>query len=156
MEIIKNKKCPRCATKVNKYATVCPSCGLNYNKFNEATNKEAKEAYACGEKERVLYRIGCPRDVKKWKLLLMCVFLGYVGGHHYYVGKKGWGLFYTIFFFVGVINTFISEFFPQAINTDAFQVFYLLVLVWGIVLIMWIVDIVKICFNRYKIPVSRT
>lgn len=150
-----NKHCPRCSTKMPKEATVCPSCGLNYIKFNEATNKEAKEALSQGEKDKVLYRTGCPSDVKRWKLILMCVFLGYMGGHHYYVGRKYWGLFYTCFFLIGVINAIVTMFFPQVINTDAFQVFYLLVLIWGIVIVMWIVDIFKICFNKYKIPVSR-
>ena len=134
---------------------VCPSCGLNFIKFNEATNKQAKDALSQGEKDRVLYRTGCPSDVKRWKLILMCVFLGYMGGHHYYVGRKYWGLFYTCFFLIGVINAIVTMFFPQVINTDAFQVFYLLVLIWGIVIVMWIVDIFKICFNKYKIPVSR-
>ena len=150
-----NKHCPRCSTKMPKEAMVCPSCRLNYIKFNEATNKEAKVALSQGEKDRVLYRTGCPSDVKKWKLILMCVFLGYMGAHHYYVGRKYWGLFYTCFFMIGVINALVTMFFPQVINTDAFQVFYLLVLIWGIVIVMWLVDIFKICLNRYKIPVSR-
>ena len=150
-----NKHCPRCSTKMQKEAMVCPSCGLNYIKFNEATNKQAKDALSQGEKDRVLLRTGCPSDVKRWKLILMCVFLGYMGGHHYYVGRKYWGLFYTCFFLIGVINAIVTMFFPQVINTDAFQVFYLLVLIWGIVIVMWIVDIFKICFNKYKIPVSR-
>ena len=35
------------------------------------------------------------------------------------------------------------------------ELFYILVLVWGAVIFMWIVDIAKVCFNRFKIPVSR-
>lgn len=156
MNIWKNKKCPRCGTKVDKQVAVCTSCGLNYNKFDEATNKEAKIAISMGEKDRVLYRTGCPKDVKRWKLILICVFLGFMGAHHYYVGRKGWGLFYTCFFFVGVINAIVTLFIPQVVNTEVFQVFYLLVLIWGIVIALWIIDIVKICFNKYKIPVSRS
>lgn len=154
--LFNSKKCPRCGTKLDKQAMVCPSCGLNYIKFNEATNKEAKQAMIEGEKDRVLLRTGCPNDIKRWKLILMCIFLGYAGGHHYYVGRKYWGLFYSCFFLVGVINAFVTVLFPEVVNTDAFQIFYLLVLIWGIVIVMWIIDLVKICLNKYKIPVSRT
>lgn len=154
--LFNSKKCPRCGTKLDKQAMVCPSCGLNYIKFNEATNKEAKQAMIEGEKDRVLLRTGCPSDIKRWKLILMCIFLGCAGGHHYYVGRKYWGLFYSCFFLIGVINAFVTVFFPEVVNTDAFQIFYLLVLIWGIVIVMWIIDLVKICLNKYKIPVSRT
>ena len=41
MKLKLNKKCPRCNTKVPIGTGVCPSCMLNFQKFNEATNKEA-------------------------------------------------------------------------------------------------------------------
>lgn len=149
-----NKRCPRCNFKVNKVAGVCPNCKLNYAKFDAATNFYAKQALREGDKERVLLRKGCPSDVSRAKLLLFTIFLGWCGGHLYYVGRYKMGLFYSAFCLIGIVNAIISAYFKVSPTSDLMQVFYLLVLVWGAVLVMWIVDIAKVCFNKFKIPVS--
>lgn len=151
--IFKTKRCPRCNFKVDKDANVCPKCRLNYIKFNTATNTEAHEAMSVGEKDRVLLRKGCPSDIKKWKLLLLTIFLGFCGVHHFYVGRKGWGAFYFTFFIVGMINAILVWTFGN-ITSTWYQLFYLLVGVWGVVVALWIFDIAKVATNRYKIPVS--
>ena len=150
----KNKRCPRCNFKVEEYAGVCPKCRLNYEKFNSATNKEGIKTLAEGDKERVIYRNGCPTDVKKWKLLLFTIFLGFCGGHYFYVGRKNWGIFYFVFFLVGVVNAIIQLCLGRTPDGELYQVFYLLVLIWGVVLVLWLIDIIKVIFNRFKIPVS--
>ena len=155
MNLFNNKRCPRCNTKVPVGTGVCPSCMLNFQKFNEATNKEAKLAIKQGEKDKVLMRKGCPKDVSKVKLILLTIFLGFVGAHHYYVGRYKMGLFYTIFFIVGLTNAILTQVFKSALTGVAYEIFSLLVLVWGAVLFMWIVDMAKVCLNKYKIPVSR-
>ena len=149
-----NKHCPRCNTKMPVAIMTCPNCQLRYERFERATNKEAKLAMKNGEKDQVIMRAGRPIDVKFWKLLLMAIFLGFAGGHHYYVGRYKKGLFYSIFFVIGVANAVISVLLKQSISGDIGQVFYFLVLIWGAVLAMWIIDIAKICFNKFKIPVS--
>lgn len=150
------KKCPRCHTKTASTTVVCPDCQLNYQKFEQATNKEAKINMQQGEKDQILMRKGCPSDVKKWKLILITLFLGFMGGHHYYVGRYKMGIFYTIFFIVGVTNGVIMTMLKTPPTGFIFEIFNLLVLTWGAVLFMWIIDIAKVLFNRYKIPVSRT
>ena len=155
MNLFKNKRCPRCNTKVPVGTVSCPGCMLNFQKFDSATNKEAKEALKMGEKERVLMRKGCPKDVKRIKLLLMAIFLGFAGGHHYYVGRYKMGLFYTFFFIIGVTNAIVTSVLNATPTGDLWQIFTLLVLAWGAVLCLWIIDIAKICVNHYKIPVSR-
>lgn len=149
-----NKRCPRCNYKMPFDMDICPNCELNYQKFNLATNRAAKKAYREGEKEQVLLRTGLPSDVKRWKLLLLAIFLGFAGVHHYYVGRKWMGLFYTVFFIVGVTNAVICTMLKTAPKGDLYEIFTLLVLVWGFVLILWIVDIAKIILNKYKVPVS--
>ncbi len=153
MKFRETKRCPRCNTKVDKSMAICPYCQLNYQKFDMATNEEAKRAYAEKDNDRVLYRKGCPKDVKKWKLLLLAIFLGYMGAHYYYVGRRGHGIFYTIFFIIGIINAVLTHY-QYTYASDFGQIFYLLVLVWGVVVILWIIDIASIIFNRFKIPVS--
>ena len=153
MKLGLNKRCPRCNTKVAYTAMMCPSCQLNYNKFEMATNKEAKEAFRNKEKDQVLLRKGRPVDVKLWKLLLIAIFLGFAGGHHYYVGRVKMGMFYSIFFMVGLANAILNITIGR-LSGNLWELFSLLVLVWGAVLAMWIVDVAKICLNKFKIPVS--
>ena len=151
---LKNKRCPRCEFKVPSEITVCPKCQLNYDKFYMATNNEAKHAFELGESERVLYRKGCPSDVNKIKLLLITIFFGFLGGHYYYVGRKKMGIFFSIFAFVGISNGILVTLLKATPTGDLYQIFYMLVLVWGVVVMLWIVDIAKVCFNHFKIPVS--
>ena len=155
MNLFRNKKCPRCAMKVPVETLICPDCRLNYKKFNEATNKEAKQALKEGEKDNVLMRKGCPPDVNKIKLLLMVILLGFAGGHHYYVGRYKMGLVYSCFFLIGLTNAFLNMMVEGITSSMIYQVFTLFVLGWGVVLFMWIFDVVNIIFNKFKIPVSR-
>ena len=78
-----------------------------------------------------------------------------MGAHHYYVGRYKMGLFYSIFFVVGVVNAVVTTILKVMPTGDLWQIFTLLVLVWGAVLVMWIIDIAKILLNKYKIPVGR-
>lgn len=153
--IFKDKKrCPRCGKKMLSEIGVCPQCKLNFQKFFSATNKEGKIALKQGDKDRVIYRQGVPADVSKLTLLLLTVFLGFAGAHHYYVGRRNRGFFYSIFFCVGLIYSLMTVFLSFDWTSEIGQFFYVLVLIWGLVIMLWIVDIVKVCFNRFKIPVS--
>lgn len=156
MNLFKNKHCPRCNQKMPIEIVVCPSCQLNFQKFETATNKEAKEAIKEGEKDRVLMRKGVPSDVNKIVLMLLTCLLGFTGAHYYFVGRYKMGAFFSIFFFVGIINAVMSIFLTEIPKSFVYELFTLLVLVWGAVLVMWIIDIVKVCFNKFKIPVSRS
>lgn len=153
MEILKNKRCPRCDKKQPKTSAVCPFCMLNFQKFESATNKEAKQALKQGENDRVLMRKGVPQDVNKFVLFLITLFAGFTGAHYYFVGRNKMGLFFTCFFIVGLVNAGL-QFFVLPKNT-LFEILTFLTLVWGAVLLIWIVDIFKVCFNKFKIPVSR-
>lgn len=148
------KKCPRCNFKTAKSANVCPGCNLNYFKFDTATNAEAKRAIKEGDTNRVIYRTGQPNDVGKVKLLLLTIFLGFMGSHLYYIGRFKRAVFYTIFFIIGVVYSILSTIFTITTYSLIWELFYILYLVWGAVIILWIIDIVKVCFNKFKIPVS--
>lgn len=150
------KKCPRCQTKMQPELMVCPNCQLNYKKFNEATNADAKQAIKEGRKDDVLLRTGCPADVKRLALILITIFFGLFGMHYYYVGRNKMGIFFTLAFFVGVANAVIVSLVTKPLSGFAWEIFTVLVLVWGVVIFIWIVDIAKVCLNKFKIPVSRS
>ncbi len=156
MNLLKNKRCPRCNHKMPIEIVVCPNCQLNFNKFESATNSEAKEAIRMGEGERVVMRKGRPIDVKFVPLLLITILLGFTGAHYYYVGRYKMGAFYSIFCAVGFVNAIITTLLDVTPKGDLYQIFTLLVLIWGIVIMLWIVDIAKVCLNKFKIPVSRS
>ena len=149
------KKCPRCQTKMAGELAMCPSCQLNFKKFYEATNMDAKQALREGRKDDVLLRTGYPVDVKKWVLILLTIFGGWFGLHYYYVGRRKMGLFFTIFFLVGATNAILATLVNKTLTGFFWEIFYLLVLIWGAVIFMWIIDMAKVCFNKFKIPVSR-
>lgn len=149
------KRCPRCETKLNAELNICPNCSLNFDKFEQATNKQAKQAIKANEKHRVLMRRGCPVDVNRWKLLLITIFFGLTGAHHYYVGRYKMGVFYSIFCIVGIINAILTSVYKGSTQSDLWQLFFVLVLIWGYVIFMWIIDISNVALNRFKIPVGR-
>jgi len=149
------KKCPRCETKMAGSLAICPNCQLNFKKFYEATNQEAKQALREGRKDDVLMRKGCPSDVKKWKLILLAILGGWFGLHYYYVGRNKMGLFFTLAFLVGAANAVITTMVTKALTGFMWEIFSVLVLVWGAVIFMWIIDVAKVCLNNFKIPVSR-
>lgn len=155
MSINLRKKCPRCKTKIAYELAVCPSCQLNFNKFNTATNKDAKIALKEGRKDDVLLRTGCPADVNRWILMLITVLGGFFGLHYYYVGRYKMGIFFTLSFLIGVANAILSVYLNSSPTGFVWELFSVLVLVWGAVIIMWIIDMAKVCVNRFKIPVSR-
>ncbi len=152
MRLFSNKRCPRCETKMPKEAFICPGCRLNFEKYNQATNTAAKQALREGEKERVLLRKGCPSDIKRWKLLLITIFGGWFGAHHYSVGRRGMGLTYTIFLIIGML---FCAAFSLEYSGALMEMLTLAAFGWGIITIMWLADIFKVCLNTYKIPVGR-
>ncbi len=156
MNLFKNKHCPRCNSKVPVELVVCSSCQLNFQKFDDATNQEAKEAIRLKENERVLMRKGRPKDVNFVSLLLVTIFLGFTGAHYYYVGRYKMGAFFSTFFAVGVVNAIINSMLKVTPSGEFYQIFVLLVLIWGLVAMLWIIDIAKVLLNKFKIPVSRS
>ena len=53
-----------------------------------------------------LVGMGIVKEKNKWVAILLCIFLGYVGGHKFYEGKIGLGILYLFtggLFFIGVI-----------------------------------------------------
>lgn len=154
MIIFENKRCPRCNFKMPKEIMTCPKCRLNYSKFEQATNVEGKRALKQREYDRVVYRSGCPSDIARWKLLLFTIFFGFIGMHNYYVGRTKRGVFFTIFFIVGIVNAIITGILRIEPSGELWEIFAFLVLIWGIVIFLWIIDIFKVALNKFKIPVS--
>jgi len=102
VESIKMVLCSNCGEKIKEGVKFCPSCG------KPAVNT----GYPSGYK---------PKD---WTTtLLLCIFLGWLGGHRFYVGKKG----------TAIINIIVT------------------VVTFGIGSFIWfIIDLIMICTFKFK------
>ena len=150
MEKISNpyKKCPRCKNKVQDYQKKCDECGLIFSRLDKAQNKFARKELLGGHKENVVYVKKLPSDVSRWKLILLCGFLGVFGAHCFYVGRYPRGFYMLI---VGLISIVMSVLPFTEIYEKFISFFFILP---GLLAYMWIFDIVRIGFGTFKIPVA--
>lgn len=147
-----NKTCPRCFYKMPTGLKVCPACGMNFDKLDQATNKEGRAALRANQKERVVFTTTLPCDVNKWKLFFLSLFLGFTGAHLFRVGRDLRGFAYLILNILGIVFTFLpSSYFSTSLMYNIFVVVYL---GWAIAIIFWFVDVVLVAFNKFKVPVS--
>ena len=101
-----------------------------------------------------MYIGGIPEDVSKKKLILLSIFLGLFGAHDFYVGKLWQGLYKCITMCLTIVLSTIVLTFGIVYQTNFFYLAYQFILVFqGLNILFWILDIVKIFLERYKIPV---
>lgn len=146
-------KCPRCGNKTASNFPKCGVCGLNFKKFATATNSEAKSAIRMGERDRVLYSTTPPYDINKTNVLIMAIFGGWCGIHYFSIGRFLKGIFQIIGFIFGMIYC-VYRMNGNSLNGFIGNLVLVLGIIWVITILLWITDIVKIIFNKFKYPVS--
>lgn len=147
------KRCPRCNFKTHIDFARCGNCGLNFSKFEQSTNLEAKSAFRMGEKERVLYSKQVPSDVSKCKTFFKCLFAGWFGLHYFALGRTWHGLFQIL----GTVLLFVYSYLTLKLNLYSGYLglaALMLGFTWLASFVIWIKDIFEILFNRFKYPVS--
>lgn len=150
--------CPKCYGSIDKRTKRCKSCGFNMNSFNGALHSEVKRAKKEGFGADVLYTKVLPVDISKKKLLLLCIFLGLCGGHSYYTGKWVKAIYSTIAFAFSIIFAVLAVFFLETykslgdVGVWCSSVSYLLM---GINIGMFIIDLIAIITNKYKVSVYK-
>ena len=140
------KRCPRCNNKCLLAQAKCEECGLVFERLQYISNKAAKKKILKFDTDYVLYTTKYPADLKWWKVLLICTFLGIFGGHYYYVGKYWKGAVMTAFsvlwIFCGIFNDVM---FPYLENG--------LYLPIGFAGLLWIISLCFVMSRRFKVPV---
>lgn len=91
-------------------STCCPNCGSNKISFNRESagtrgfHKTVGVCKSCGNTWVTATDLYAPTNSTKNKTtaLILCILLGYFGGHQFYAGKIGMGFLY--FFTVGLFG----------------------------------------------------
>ncbi len=142
------KKCPRCGNRCLVNQTECEECGLLFSRLEFASNKMAKKKLIHFDYDYVIYTKDLPKDVTRWKLILLTIFTGIFGGHYYYVGKYIKGLLMTASFvyllFCTIFNAQLAEFLET----------YYLYFPIGVSAFAWMLSLVFVVSNKFKVPIT--
>lgn len=90
--------CSKCAAQIDDDALICPRCGcatVNYVRDQARLEASAASRYQAPPKKRAT-------------ALLLCIFLGGLGAHRFYVGKIGTGLLWLFTLGLCGIGTIID------------------------------------------------
>lgn len=145
--------CPKCYGSMKKKDGICTHCGFKLSEFDGATNQKVRQAIRDGKREDILYTNNLPIDITKKSLLMYCIFLGLFGAHNYYCGKFGKAIYMTI---TTVFSCLFSVLKTNNLGGWFVNYFFSFVaLLQGITMFMWIIDLINICINKFKVPVYK-
>lgn len=105
------KFCEFCGNKVAVDAVVCPKCGKQLEELRVEENKSNPQVVINNTNTNTVNGGYSKKQCDKWIALLLCIFLGLLGGHKFYEGKGGMGVLYIFtfgLFGIGIIVDIIS------------------------------------------------
>ena len=98
------KFCENCGSKIAADSVICPKCGVQLEKL-KTENKNSNPQIVINNTNNG----GCGmRKCNKWVSLLLCLFLGVLGGHKFYEGKGGMGVLYIFTCGLCFIGVFVD------------------------------------------------
>lgn len=114
---VKTKFCKHCGGKIPEDAVLCTHCGRQVEEIKSQSQQPSivinNDNNNVNSNTNVNQNgmMGYARPKNKWVALLLCLFLGFVGGHKFYEGKAGMGVLYIFtagLFGIGVVIDFIT------------------------------------------------
>ena len=120
--------CYNCGNIVDARAKTCPSCGRP-----EPLLKTLGESFSdmFSRDDDVLKDNAAPgtiaiRQKSKFVALILCLFLGWLGGHKFYLGRKGAGTIYLLLCWTGLpmMISFFEFFFLLFMKQRDFEKLY--------------------------------
>lgn len=104
------KFCQHCGAKIPTDAVICTSCGRQVGEVKQAEpatpNVVINNTNANSNINANMFK----KPKNKWVAIILCLFLGFFGGHKFYEGKVGMGILYIFtggLFCIGAIIDFI-------------------------------------------------
>ena len=116
---IKTKFCKHCAEKIDIECIICPKCGKQVEELKMNTSEQPKIEVNVSQNQssvntntntNMMNPAMFKTPKNKWVAVLLCLFLGLLGGHKFYEGKAGMGILYIFtlgLFGIGVLIDFI-------------------------------------------------
>lgn len=113
----KTKFCKHCGGKIPEDAVICTLCGRQVEDINKGANAAQPQIIINNDNINTNTNTnnvnagGRGKEKNKWVALLLCFFLGFVGGHKFYEGKVGMGILYLFtagLCGIGVLIDFIT------------------------------------------------
>lgn len=110
------KFCKHCGQQIPNDAVLCTHCGRQVeelkgnNEQPQIVINNANTNSNVNQNTNVNSFVG-GKPKNKWVALVLCIFLGFFGGHKFYEGKVGMGILYFFtggLFLIGVIIDFIG------------------------------------------------
>lgn len=96
------KYCEYCGNKIVADAVICPNCGKQVEELKSSEEKTSPQVIINNTNISGVNGRKCD----KWVAILLCIFLGFLGGHKFYEGKGGMGIIYILtcgFLGIGII-----------------------------------------------------
>lgn len=113
----KTKFCKHCGGKIPEDAVICTLCGRQVEDINKGASAAQPQIVINNDNINTNTNTnnvnagGRGKEKNKWVALLLCFFLGFVGGHKFYEGKVGMGILYLFtagLCGIGVLIDFIT------------------------------------------------
>lgn len=158
-------RCPKCGARIPRESPICFKCGTRLTQVREASFRAVREAKRTYQPEKIVMSTVFPKDLSYRNTLLMCIFLGYFGGHLFYTQRYPQAFFYLIFslYFLaciivpGAIVGYSVDFrvvIQTVYSTPALSTVFVTSCMCGaIILALWIKDLICLCFKKFKVPV---
>lgn len=104
--------CYKCGAQIDDEAIVCPKCGCATKNYNGSFENSVYDNQEYSRKSRLV-------------ALLLCIFLGGIGVHRFYIGKIGTGiiwLFTVGCFGIGVLYDLIMIACGRMYDADGYRI----------------------------------
>lgn len=137
----------------------CSGCGLVFERMQNVTNRAGKKYLREKKYKSVVYDTNLPKDIVKWELLLIAIFLGWSGAHYAKVGRYKMFSFMLLSFLAIMTYTILtfSKIIP-AVPIGQMNFYGILAFVCiipgSVAFIFWMVSIWQIVFKGFKVPVG--
>lgn len=104
---VQTKFCKHCGGKILIDAVFCTHCGRQVEDFHSANNGQTN-IIINNAPHNMNANPFTAQAKNKWVAIILCVLLGWIGGHKFYEGKTGMGILYLFTLGLGGIGVIID------------------------------------------------